>query len=518
MGPYAILLDCGLAEEALPVDPSGALGSADFVLCSHAHGDHGRGLRALRQAFPYLPIYGSEATSRLLPLNWPDGAVPTNLCQALPWLTPVAVRDHLTVQLLPAGHLPGAGCAVLRYTAPDRVYTVVYTGDFFLSNSRLVDGLSLEALRRLQPDVLIMEGSYGTQRHPHRRQQENQLTAALQRELGRGHSVLLPVPPLGLGQELVMLLRSHHTFTGQPVTVWVDGVVAAGCDRYLDLLPHLPASVQNFARHQALFWDERVFPQVRRLAHSPPAPAETDPGVGQVLIGHYSQPWANWARRMGPCTLFWPESTPPSLRPPGLEAIEAHPYQLASHCDGGGTTQLIHNLRPQHVMLVHGSATNLSDLAALEELQSRYQLHLPSPGNRVEFPLGETFLQPAAPEPWYEGEVTETGDAVLAVLPETLAADPRWQRLAETGLVQARWQGNELVLRGVSQRQLLQPRPDVGSSPETTRPACQHCRFLRHQGCHNPASPLHGFRVNPDGRCLEFEPLPNSAGLPEEDP
>jgi len=58
-----------------------------------------------------------------------------------------------------------------------------------------------------------------------------------------------------------MLLRSHHNFTGRDLDIWVDGTVATGCDAYLELLSHLPASVQNFARHQPLFWDERVRPR-----------------------------------------------------------------------------------------------------------------------------------------------------------------------------------------------------------------------------------------------------------------
>ena len=169
IGPHKILLDCGLSDpsdllagaEAQPAEPP-----ADFVFCSHAHSDHAQGLRWLRQTYPHLPIYGSEVTSQLLHLNWPEQPVLPDLCQALPWYTPVEVLEGLTVQLFPAGHLPGAACILLRYSAADRPYTVFYTGDFFLSNSRLVDGLSLEPLRRLQPDLLILEGSYGTERIP----------------------------------------------------------------------------------------------------------------------------------------------------------------------------------------------------------------------------------------------------------------------------------------------------------------------------------------------------------------
>ena len=43
-----------------------------------------------------------------------------------------------------------------------------------------------------------------------------------------------------------MLLRSHHHFTGRDLDIWVDGAVAAGCDAYLELLPHLPAVSSKF--------------------------------------------------------------------------------------------------------------------------------------------------------------------------------------------------------------------------------------------------------------------------------
>ena len=149
---------------------------------------------------------------------------------------------------------------LLTYTTEQRAYKVFYTGDFLLSNSRLVDGLPLEDLRGIKPDVLIVEGSYGTARFPHRRQQENQLAERIYRAVGDRQSVLLPTPALGLGQELLMLLRSHHHFTGREINIWVDGSVAIGCNAYLEMLSHFPTTVQNFARHQPLFWDERIRP------------------------------------------------------------------------------------------------------------------------------------------------------------------------------------------------------------------------------------------------------------------
>ena len=520
MGPYRIMLDCGLANISPLQTDSKQAPPAELVLCSHAHPDHARGLLALHQAFPQLPIYASEVTTQLLWLNWPDINLNTipQFCQALPWRSPVEFYDGLCAELFPAGHLPGAAAMRITYTTAGRSYTLVYTGDFFLSNSRLVEGLPLDSLRGIEPDVLIVEGSYGTARHPHRRQQENQLAEKISRAIAIGQSVLLPVPTLGLGQEILMLLRSHHLFTGRDLDIWVDGTVAAGCDAYLNILPHLPASVQNFSRHQPLFWDDRIRPRLRRLhpeqrqeLGKPPCIVFTDenadlseyfhPNNGSWLILLPQEPGRTLNSEFEVLSPYF-SSIAEVTNTDQLPSISVETYLLAEHCDGPGTTQLIHNLRPQHVVFVHGSPTYLADLTSLDELHNRYHLHTPNPGTLVELPIGETFMQPAAPETNYEGELNELGTVVAITLPDAITADPRWQNFADTGLVEARWQGEELVLRGLSQRELLTTGSDRIPADLA---CCGRCLHQRGQRCWNQASPLFGFKVTPDGYCPVFE-------------
>lgn len=509
MGPHRILLDCGL-NDISSLDGKGHP-PADVVLCSHAHQDHARGLLALHKAFPQMPVYASEVTTQLLPLNWPELAAKdvSQFCCALPWRSPVEFQDGLCAELFPAGHLPGAAAILLTYTSESRSYTLLYTGDFFLSNSRLVDGLPLEALRNIKPDVLIIEGSYGTARHSHRRQQENHLVERINQAIAQQHSVLLPVPTLGLGQELLMLLRSHHLFTGRDLDIWVDGTVASGCDAYLDLLPHLPSSVQNFARHQPLFWDARVRPRVRRLLPEERASVGRSPCI--VLTDETSDLTEYCRPDSCPWDLLLPQKPGYVLATENLGSSESgisevETYLLPQHCDGLGTTQTIHNLRPQHVIFVHGSPTYLADLTGLEELQNRYQLHSPSAQTLVELPIGETFLQPAGPaETNYEGELTELGTVVSITLPEAIAADPRWNHFADTGLVEARWQGEELVLRGLSQRELLSQGSNARVPVDVE--CCGNCRHQRGQRCWNLDSPLYGFKVTPEGFCPVFDPV-----------
>ena len=515
MGPHRILLDCGLEDiSSLPVSNGESL-PADLVVCSHAHPDHAQSLLTLHQAFPELPIYASEVTTHLLPLNWPQllsTEIP-EFCQSLPWRSPVEVCPGLTMELFPAGHLPGASVIILTYSTPGRNYTLVYSGDFFLSNSRLVEGLPLEELRGLEPDVLIVSGTYGTSRHPHRRNQENQLAERIYKTIIDRHSVILPAPTLGLGQELLMLLRSHHHFTGRDLDIWVDGTLASGCDAYLELMPNFPAAVQNFARHQPLFWDERVRPRVRRLEPDQYSLLGQSPCI---VIADKTQDISKYCYGdSGPWLVLLPQKPGRSIKnhpaipdkmPANISSVET--YLLAQHCDGPGTTQLIHNLRPQHIIFIHGSPAYLADLTSLEELNNRYHLHCPSKGALVELPIGETFLQPAAPEVSYAGEVKEFETEVQITLSTEILENPRWQNFSDTGLVSARWQGEELVLRGLSQRELLNQGSDTRVPIGID--CCASCRHYRGQRCWNQASSLFGFKVTSEGYCPVFEPTLNS--------
>lgn len=488
MGPYQILLDCGLTDTS-------ALLSTDLSLvwCSHAHADHAQGLPALHTAFPHTPIYASEVTAELLP---------TNCCQALPWNCPIELQEGLTAEIMSAGHLPGAAAILLTYQGAERSYSLLYTGDFFLSNSRLAEGLSLTDMRVHRPDVLIIEGSYGTARQPHRRQQENTLVQQVSQALSQHRSIGLLAPQLGQAQEIILLLRSHHLFTGRNVDIWVDESIAAVCDRYLRCLPQLPATVQNFARNQSLFWDEKVKPRVQRLAARPSHSAASNE---IMLVSDLSQLPINMNLVLIPQQI-------------GKE-IDSSTYLLTNHSDGLGTTQLIHNLRPQHVVFVHGSPSYLSDLTGLDELNTRYQLHSPAAGTLVELPIGDRFMQPVTSigfgaegsiDTGYEGEITEEPAAVIISLPHTVTTDPRWYNLADTGLVEARWKGEELVLRGITAKQLL--REAYSSKVDRTIACCANCRYQRGNRCGSEDSVLYGFKVTPTGVCPAFLDMNNLGG------
>ncbi len=511
LGEYQILLDCGVADLSKLRQSESTI---DFVLCSHAHRDHCRGLPQLIQAFPQIPIYTSAVTAQLLPLYWTEEIVTEIVEQITPlqWRSPIQLAENLELELFPAGHLPGAAVICLTYKTEHKDYKIVYTGDFSLSNFQLVEGLSIEQMRGLSPDVLIIEGSYGTVRHPHRRQQEKQLMERINLALMSGVNVLLPVAAIGMGQEILKLLRSHHQFTGRDLDIWVDSNIAKACNVYLDLLSQFPASVQNFAKHQSLFWDNRVCPRMQEITNKKDIFQGKLPCVAIVdrdedLLAYVSAQAGKWL-------ILFPENPHSSasysqiarLYPLKKHSwITTETYLLAEHSDGRNTTQLIHNLRPQHIVLVHGLADYLLELASMEELCNRYQVHSPSNGKLLELPIGDRFIQPKKPAPTHhEGEINEDDTYITIKFPEHINQDSRWDKFADTGIVEARWQGDELVLRGISQKELLQPGHDASVSTDID--CCQSCTHYRSQRCWNQNSPLYGFKVIPEGYCPVFEP------------
>ena len=379
MGNYNILLDCGLKNiQVLTQYPNLKV---DFVFCSHAHDDHIQGLSSFYQAFPDIPIYSSKVTKELLILqNSPEVLL---CCSVLPWRSPVEILPNLTIELFPAGHLPGAAAILLTYSTPSRKYKVFYTGDFSLSKFQLVEGLPVEELRGMSPDVLIIEASYGTARYPHRRQQEKNLVQQINDILNSQKNIILPVPTLGIAQEILKLLRSHHQFTGRDLDIWVDGKLIEACDLYLKLLTEFPSSVQNFATHQSLFWDEHICPRMHRMSDEKTFLLNDKPCIivtDKIETFYLDYPLKNnnWIVLIPEhINLFFKEKYHNFLSMYQNYDLFLETYLLTEHSDGQNTTQLIHNLRPQHIIFINGKIEYLRDITSLEELQNRYQLHLP---------------------------------------------------------------------------------------------------------------------------------------------
>lgn len=493
LGQYHFLLDCGL-KDLSALEALSKHRTWSGVFCSHAHADHCRGILKLQTLISDLRIFTTEVTAHLLPFTISIPISPLKFEEI------IEIEPNLFIKLLPAGHLPGAASIWLTYVG-DREYNVLYTGDFFSSNSRLVQGLRMEQFRGSSLDVLIIEGSFGTIKHPHRRTQEHNFIQQIEKAIASGYSVLFPVPKVGIGQEILTLLRSHHAFTGKDLDIWIDAGIGEGCDLYMELLSHLPLSVQNFSRHQSLFWDDRISPRIQ------PIELIDDSLSPCIILVDIDTDWIHHPNLgMHAYQIFLPDRAIELKKELIARNYPFVTYLLAEHCDVAGTTQLIHNLKPQHVVFMHGDSNYLADLASLEELSSKYHIHCPAIGIPLDLPLGDSFdsLQGSSSHQLlpYAGDLAELNSAIMLTLPIEVTNDSRWFNFSDTGLIEAKWQGEDLLIRGITQRELLNTQSGESDM------ACQSCRFYINQRCLNRSSPLSGLKVSSDGYCLGFEKIP----------
>lgn len=101
-----------------------------------------------------------------------------------------------------AGHVLGAAMFMIEIAG----VKVLYTGDFSRQEDR---HLMAAEIPNLQPDILIIESTYGTHIHEKRDEREARFTGLVHDIVNRGGRCLIPVFALGRAQELLLILDEY---------------------------------------------------------------------------------------------------------------------------------------------------------------------------------------------------------------------------------------------------------------------------------------------------------------------
>jgi len=196
---YKVLIDCGKdlenpGEEVFSFDPS----ELDLVVLTHAHYDHCGNIPLLYKRGYQGQVLCSAPTIALTELILKDsanifdikaqkkntfgrsafrqrkpesnqeggyskGEVEKSLDRfiSISFNTPFAINDHLSVMLIPAGHLLGAASAVFEIRESGTVKRIAFSGDLGRKNAPLLkDPVPLP-----QVDYLVCESTYGGRMH-----------------------------------------------------------------------------------------------------------------------------------------------------------------------------------------------------------------------------------------------------------------------------------------------------------------------------------------------------------------
>lgn len=273
-----ILLDCGLYQESKKEsyernkDFDYDVSTLDAVLLSHAHIDHSGNLPNLVKNGYRGPIYATSATADLTdvmlrdsahiqeadaeflnhhrkngepevqPLYTLDDALKvTDLLRPVNYNGEFQVVEGVNVRFVDAGHILGSAAIVLDVEEQDgRKFRFWYSGDI----GRRAMPLLRDPVLPEKVDYLMMECTYGDERHRSPLSAFEQFRQVLVETVKRGGKVIVPAFAVGRTQELVYYLnQAIHEGDVPAIPVYVDSPLAVEAS-------------QVFLRHPECFDDE----------------------------------------------------------------------------------------------------------------------------------------------------------------------------------------------------------------------------------------------------------------------
>ena len=221
-----VLLDCGInIHEEKPFnyfprfDITGfCLDEIDAVIITHAHIDH-TGFLPLLFKYGYRgPVYCTEPTLPLMTLLFLDyhknhglyseEDIENVIIHTMPLCMGIVtdISPDIKLVLSNSGHILGSTSIHLHIGNGE--YNIVYTGDLKFGKTNLLDNASWNFPR---VETLIIEGTFGSKDSPHKREETDPiLIESINQTLRENGRVLIPVPIIGLSQELIYTLTRYQ--------------------------------------------------------------------------------------------------------------------------------------------------------------------------------------------------------------------------------------------------------------------------------------------------------------------
>lgn len=232
-----LLLDCGVHPKKKGLDSLPNLDllknfPLDYVFISHAHQDHIGGLPVLIKRFPHVIIYTTPQTQEIANLTlhnsvsilekeFDDQSLILYTHEEIDMLVKSIIAvdyddeielkgmrhkglEPLIVKFYDAGHILGSASVLIRY----KQKSYFYTGDIKTSPQQILNGARLP---NYLLDTLITETTYGSvsaKKLPELKDEKKRFAEALNKILGKGGSILIPVFALGKTQEVLAILFS----------------------------------------------------------------------------------------------------------------------------------------------------------------------------------------------------------------------------------------------------------------------------------------------------------------------
>ncbi|XP_004365619.2 CPSF3 protein [Capsaspora owczarzaki ATCC 30864] len=283
-----------------------------------------------------------------------------------------------------AGHVLGA-CMFMVEIAGVKL---LYTGDYSRHEDR---HLMPAEIPTIAPDVLCVESTYGVRVHEPRVEREGRFTKDVHDIVMRGGKCLLPVFALGRAQELLLILDEF--WESKPalhnIPIYYASSLARKCMAiYQTYINQMNERIRRqFAiSNPFMFKHIASIKSASEIDQSGPMVMMASPGMLQNgLSRDLFEQWCPDSRNGVIVTGYSVEGTlaksilsapkeVPSLTGQKLPLRMSVTYvSFSAHADFAQTSEFIDALKPPHIVLVHGEATEMGRLKAA--LTRKYEDH-----------------------------------------------------------------------------------------------------------------------------------------------
>jgi len=426
-----ILLDCGIRMKGSDNLPDFRLiqeqGGVEAIIVSHAHLDHSGALPVVSREYPAARIYMTHASKALLRVLLYDSLkimerdeadIPIYaekhvvdmlervICYSPQYYFNPVPGSELKVSFYTAGHIAGAAMAYIQ----GKEGTLLYTGDFSVTDQQTVIGCSVP---RLRPDLIISEATYGDKLHSNRKIEEERLIATVRDVIERKGKILIPAFALGRAQEIILILRKAINRKELPdFKIYIDGMIRA-INRVYRLNPnYLQAPLaRKIFRGNDIFYGDNVIEvtdkEMREEIVESKDPLCIISSSGMLKGGpscYYAEELLGDEKNFIAITGYQDEEAPGRDILDFLESEEEErelilnnkrlavkcqfgKYGLSAHADKGELLGLVHRVSPRKIFLIHGNEEVIEEMALEMNQEVRAGIYVPKNGETISVEL-----------------------------------------------------------------------------------------------------------------------------------
>jgi uncharacterized protein len=409
-----IILDCGLnlsAKDSLAAIPrfdiAGiSMEDIDAVVLSHAHLDHTGFLPALFKYGYRGPVYCTEPTLLLMSILqrdylkhsgkdalYSERDINSAVAHTITLMHGIVtdISPDVKLVLSNSGHIIGS--TSIHLNIGNGEHNLVYTSDMKFGKTLTLENASWNFPR---VETMIIESTYGGKEDimcP-REQAENDLAATVEKTVAVGGHILLPVPAVGISQDLIILLDRLRKAGRFQASVFLEKIISEATvvyETYPEFLSKdlgkcvLESEMNQFGSEFSIVESKTLQPSEPTVVLAPSSMLIGGPSVG------YLKQIASDPKSAIVILSYQSLDTPGRALLDGAKQIEVQGQTLdiqcqvkridglGSHSDYNQLMAYVLRLRPKlrRILVNHGERQKAQNLASMINKQFRIQTQHP---------------------------------------------------------------------------------------------------------------------------------------------